>query len=288
MILAFLSAHGSVAVAAHAYRYDVFIVLGALHAFAEEAVDHLLVLGIVPCSVFVAVACPLLVVARHGLVVGCSHDYAHLVGRPAVLWVVGVERPSPHCRPHEVAFEAEYQLENLCVEVVSAVICAESVFHPRRKARRLVVQENASVTHGRLAVGEHTFINIYAFVLFYRRVGPIVPRRHADLARQFVYSVNRSAPVAASNHYFFSHRGDDVFLTFAFERGLVYDLGLDHLVYFGRMPDGAHYDFRVGIAGCLNFDATHFVDVHSKIPRRYHHSFAVVAVHVDADFLLVV
>ena len=54
------------------------------------------------------------------------------------------------------------------------------------------------------------------------------------------------------------------------------------------MADGAHYDFRVGIAGCLNFGATHFVDVHSKIPRRYHHSFAVVAVHVDADFLLVV
>ena len=249
MILAFLSAHGSVAVAAHAYRYDVFIVLGALHAFAEEAVDHLLVLGIVPCSVFVAVACPLLVVARHGLVVGCSHDYAHLVGRPAVLWVVGVERPSPHCRPHEVAFEAEYQLENLCVEVVAAVIGAESVFHPCGKARRLVVQEDAAVAHGRLPVGVHTFINIYARVAFYGRIGPVVPRRHADLARQLVYSVDCSAPVASGYDNLVARGCDDVFLEFAFKLGLVNHFLLHQPVYFGRMTDSAYYYLCVGLAG---------------------------------------
>ena len=268
MVFAFLASHGRVAVAAHAYGDDVFSILGALHALAEEAVDGFLVLGIVPNAVLVAVARPFLVVARHRLVVRCAHDYAHLVGRLAVQRVVGVESPAPHRRPKEVALEAEYQFENLGVEVVAAVIGAESVFHPCREARRLVVQEYAAVTHGRLSVGVYTFIYIYALVPFDGRVGPVVPRRNANLARQLVYSVYGSAPVAAGDDDLPANGRYYIFLTFAFQGGLVDGVRLHHFVYFGGMSDGAYNYFGIGHCGGCCFRSAHFVDVGGEVVRR--------------------
>ena len=199
-----------------------------------------------------------------------------------------IERPAPHCRPHEVAFEAEYQLENLCVEVVAAVIGSESVFHPCGKARCLVVKEDAAVAHGRLPVGVHTFINIYARVAFYGRVGPVVPRRHADLARQLVYSVDCSAPVASGDNHLVARGSDDVFLEFAFKFGLVDYFLLHQLVYLGRMSDSAYDYLGVRLVGSRNFRSAHFVNVSGEVSRRNRHSLAVVGVYVDGDFALVV
>ena len=98
-----LLAHGLVTVATHSDGHNVFRALHALNAFAEELVNGGLVCAIVPCTILSALASPFLMVARHRLMVGCTDDNAHLVGKFTVLWVVGIECPSPHGRPKEVA-----------------------------------------------------------------------------------------------------------------------------------------------------------------------------------------
>ena len=71
-LVAFL-AQRRVAVAAHTYRYQVLGVLCALHSFREEAVQDLPVGLVVPLPFRAVLAHPFLMVARHGLVVRCTH-----------------------------------------------------------------------------------------------------------------------------------------------------------------------------------------------------------------------
>ena len=104
--MAFLAAHCSVTVTAHADGDDILVVFGAADAFAEEAVDNLLVGGVVPHAILLAVTGPLLVVACHRFVVRRSHHDAHLVGQNGVERIVGVEGVAPHCRPHIVGLQA--------------------------------------------------------------------------------------------------------------------------------------------------------------------------------------
>ena len=230
-------AHGFVAIATHTDGHHVF---GAFHAFdalAEELVDDFFIGRIVPGTVLLALACPLLMVACHRFVVRSADDDAHLVGQLAVLGVVGIESPAPHGRPQEVAAQTENEFEHLSVELVSAVIGAEGVLHPSGQAGCLVVQEDATIGHRRLTVGIDTGTDADSLAGRYRHVGPPVPGRYTHLARQLVDAVDGTALVAAGNeqHVAFDslkgcvEGGDDVFLAGAFQLFLVQLLGFYQL-----------------------------------------------------------
>ena len=168
--------HRLVAVATHSYGHNILSSLHAFYAIAEELVKILLVSGIVPCAVFFSVACILLVVARHWLMMAGAHDDTHLVGSTAVLGVVGIECPSPHGWPHEVSTQAENQLEHFRIETVVAVVGAPCVLYPRGEAWSLVVEEESAVAHGWFAVGVGAFLYINVIMMRRRNICPPVPR----------------------------------------------------------------------------------------------------------------
>ena len=64
--------------------------------------------------------------------------------------VVVVDRAAPHRRPEVVALEPQDQLEHVLVELVIAA--AELLLHPAGERRGFVVDEDAAVFHGRLAL----------------------------------------------------------------------------------------------------------------------------------------
>ena len=190
-------AHSLVAITTHTDSHDV---VGAFHTFdtlTEELLDHLLVGVVVPCTVFIAVARPFLMVACHRLVVRRAYDDTHVVGSLLVERVVGIESPSPHCRPEHVSAQAQYKLKHLGIELMTAVLGLEGVLNPRRETWSLVVEEQSAIAHCRLAVGIYTFIYIYVLMLCHWHIGPPIPWRHTDLTREFVESVDGSAIVAA-------------------------------------------------------------------------------------------
>ena len=151
VVVAFLASHGGIAVAAHTDGDKVFGIFSPLDAFTEELVDHLLVCSIIPCSIFIALPRPFLMVAGHWLMVGCTHDDTHLVGHLAVQRVVSIESPAPHRRPEEVSAETEDELEYALVEAVVTVIGAVGMLHPACEAWGFVIEEDAAVTHCGLA-----------------------------------------------------------------------------------------------------------------------------------------
>ena len=118
----------------------------------------------------------LLMVTRHRLVVGGTHDDTHTVGQFAILRVIGIESPSPHGWPKEVTLQTEDQLKDLLIEAVVAIVRSEGVLHPTGEAGRLVVEEDATELDGRLAVRVRTFYDISLIVLSDRSVSPPVPR----------------------------------------------------------------------------------------------------------------
>ena len=187
-------AQGGVAVPAHADRDEVFRIFGALDAFGEELCEDFLVGGIVPGTAGTASARPFLVVPRHRL---GAHDDAHLVGRAAVLRIVGVEGPAPHRRPHEIGPEAQQELENARVEAVVAVVRPVGVLHPGSQARGFVVEEDAAVADAGLGdrVGPGRQGDVRA--MGDGNVGPVIPGRDAHLLRNLVNAVNGSAHVRA-------------------------------------------------------------------------------------------
>ena len=191
---------GCVAVAPHAYGDEVLIVLGPLDTLTEEPLQFLLVLRIVPHSaICLRVARPFLVVSGHRLVVRGSHHYAHLVSRLAVERIVGIESPTPHRRPEEIATQTQNQLENVGVELMSAPFGTVVILHPGRKARSLVVQEQTAIPHRRFPCRITAFLYGYVIVMFNRGVRPEIPRRHAYLLTELVDAVYRTSPVASCN-----------------------------------------------------------------------------------------
>ena len=192
-----LLAHSLVAVTAHSYSHYVIGAFHTLYTLAEELLYHLLVGVVVPCTVFIAVARPFLMVACHRLVVRRAYDDTHVVGSLLVERGVGIESPSPHCRPEHVSAQAQYKLKHLGIELMTAVLGLEGVLNPRRETWSLVVEEQAAIAHCRLAVGIYTFIYIYVLMLCHWHIGPPIPWRHTYLTREFVESVDGSAIVAA-------------------------------------------------------------------------------------------
>ena len=131
VVVALLAAHCSVAIAAHTNGYKVLVVLRALDSLTEKLVDNGFVRRIVPNAVLIAVTHPLLVIARHRLVVRRAHHNAELVSGAAVFGVIGIESPTPHCGPHKVSAQTKNQFEHIGIEMVVAVIGSVSIFNPR-------------------------------------------------------------------------------------------------------------------------------------------------------------
>ena len=214
-----LVAHGLVAVATHADGHNVLGAVHALDTLAEELVELRLIGLVVPSAPLTAMTGILLMVAGHRLVVRGAHHNAHPVGGLAILRVVGIEGPTPHGGPHHVALQAENQLEHLLIEAVVAVVGAPRVLHPRRQARSLVVEEDATELDGRLAVRVRTFYNVGLGMLGNGHVSPPIPRRHAQLAAQLVDAVDGASAVAAGNHQLAIDGGDDKLLALTLQVG---------------------------------------------------------------------
>ena len=169
-------AHRLVAVATHADGHDI---VGALHPLdtpTEEAIQVFLVLLIVPGAPLAALAGILLMIACHWLVMAGADNDTHLVGRLGVFRIVGVEGPTPHGRPEEIALQTENELKHFLIETVIAVASAEGVLHPGSKTRGLVVEEDATIAHDRLAIGIFAPLYIDGRVLLHGYVGPVIPR----------------------------------------------------------------------------------------------------------------
>ena len=192
--------HGLVAVAPHPDRDQVFVILVARNALAEEPLQGPGVGGIVPLAVAVLLAPtgPLLVRAHHRLMVGGAHDDAVLIGQTRIVRIVLVEGVVPHRRPEVVGPQAQEQLEDLRIE--PRVQPAELLLGPTGQARSLVVEEDAAILHGRRPLDKGAGLEEDRLPVLRRHIGPPIPGRHADLLGDFVQTVDRTPLVATDDH----------------------------------------------------------------------------------------
>ena len=80
-----------------------------------------------------------------------------------------------------------------------AIIGSICVFHPSGETWGLIVQEQATVAYSRLSVSICSFANKYLVVFCSRHVGPPIPWRHAQLARELIDTINSTTSVATCN-----------------------------------------------------------------------------------------
>ena len=198
-------AHGLVAIAAHTDRDDILSPFHALDSLGEETVEVLLVGVVVPCTILFAVTGVFLMVAGHRLVVACAHDHAHLVGRGAVLRVVGIERPAPHRGPEIVAAQTQDKLAHVFVELMPSEVGAVMVFHPCGETRGLVVEEDAAVFHSGFPCGVAAAFYGEVVGLTGGYVGPEIPGGDAKLLGKFVDAVDCAAAVTSGYHEGLTH-----------------------------------------------------------------------------------
>ena len=172
------------------------------------------------------------------MVRGAHHD-AHLVGQSRRLWVVLVEVRCPHGRPEVIRLQAQQQLKDLLVGL--GVHAAEMLLTPRAERGPLVVDEDAAIFHGRIAV--FVAVVVIQFVLMhYWRIGHPVPGRHADAARYLVDAIDGAALVVACNDEVAVNHVDDVGLPFPLDRLDVELLLPDETVDDTALADGADHN----------------------------------------------
>ena len=119
---------------------------------------------------------------------------------------------------------------------MSAALCAECILDPSGKTGSLIIQENAAVGYCRLTCGICTLGQRYVILVLNGNIGPIVPRRYANLLGQLVDTVNGTAHIATGNHKSLvnalqriAYNGHDILLALALQLLLVNLLGLDYL-----------------------------------------------------------
>ena len=214
-----LVTHRLVAVATHTDGHNVLGTLHTFNALTEELVQLRLVRLIVPSAPLLAVTGILLVVAGHRLVVRGAHDNTHRVGQFTILRVVGIECPAPHGGPQEVTLQTQNQLEHFRIERASAIFSTKGILHPRRQTGCFVVQEDATKLDSGLSGSIRTAFYPRLRVLCHGGIGPPVPGRHAQLATQFIDTIDGTTLVAAGydNCLSFWQSGNDEFLAFAFQ-----------------------------------------------------------------------
>ncbi len=79
--------------------------------------------------------------------------------------------------PHHVTPQSQYQFEDALVEAVVAILGAVGVLYPRGEARRLVVEENATIAYGWFAIGIGSPVHEDGVVMLHGYVCPVIPRR---------------------------------------------------------------------------------------------------------------
>ena len=205
--------HLGVVRAAQAERDDALVIFIPPHALAPEVLQHVRMLRVVPAADrLLETPVPLLLRAQHRLLVRGAHDDAVLVGQARILGVVLVEGVVPHRRPEVVGTQAQHHLEEARVELAAVIRhvrddvgiglgrdVAEFRPHPIGEVRRLVVQENPAITHRGPLRDAAARLEGERGARRHGHVRPPVPRRHADLLRNFVDAVDRAALVAAGD-----------------------------------------------------------------------------------------
>ena len=139
-------------------------------------VEFFLIGLVVPGAPLLAVAGILLMVAGHRLVVGGTHHHTHTVGQAAVLWIISIERPSPHGGPHHIALQTKNQFKDFSIKRTTTIFGTEGVFYPSSEAGSLVVEEDATKLNSRFTIGIGTFDDISIVVLRNRSICPPIPR----------------------------------------------------------------------------------------------------------------
>ena len=217
---------------------------------------------------------------------GSTHHYAHFICRLLVLRIVGIESPAPHGWPHHVAPETQHQFENALVEAVVAILGAVGILHPRGEARRLIVEEDATIAYGWFAIGIDSLVYEDGVVMLHGHVCPVIPRRYAHLLGEFVDAIDGASAVAAGDDELVVHHSDDEFLALALEQISVDAFLFDELVDGSRMSDGSHEDGCLPVGGDGGLGAAHLADVPDQCIGSIAHATAVVGVHID--FYLVI
>ncbi len=144
--------------------------------------------------------------AHHGFVVRSGHYNSHFVGQNRVDGIVAVETGPPHGRPHIIPFQAQDQFKNFFVKFM---VKPAVIFHsPAAQRGFFVVQENTAVFHLWFARQIRSGFDIQRSLPLNRNIGPPVPGRNANFARQAEQSVNGSAFVASGNNqrFFYSRK----------------------------------------------------------------------------------
>ena len=140
-------------------------------------------------------------VACHWFVVGCTDDDSHFISSLTILRVVCIESPTPHGRPKEITFQAQYQFVNLCIKTVVTVVCAVGLFYPTGQTGRFIIQEDTAVGHRRFSVCILSRLYIYILLLSDRDVCPPIPRRYPHLFGRFQQFGHRSQRLLAVAQY---------------------------------------------------------------------------------------
>ena len=129
--------------------------------------------------------------------VGGTHNDTHVVGYLGRQGVVLIEAACPHGRPEIVGFKAQQEFEDTTVSLV--VHSAKLLVAPCTERGPLIVYEDATVLHLRLAVCKCAFGYIERIVTGYRRIGHPVPGRYAYLAAQLIDAVDGATLVGTKD-----------------------------------------------------------------------------------------
>ena len=283
-----LSTHRLVTITTHTNGNQVFCSLCPLNTLTEELIECLLVFLVIPRTVLFAMASPFLMVPSHGLMVGCTDNNAHFIGQFTVLGVVSIESPAPHGRPQEITLQTENQLKHFLVEIMTAVIGAEGVLHPRRQTRSLVVDEDSTVSNHGLSIGENAVFDKNLIMMNNGNICPIIPGRHAQLLRQFIDAKDGASAVAACNDELLTDGCDDVFLELTLQRLSIDFLGFHQLVDGCRMTDGSDDNVSISSRREGDLSTAHLLQVGLQVPCSNAHAFQVVTVIMDLNGIVVI
>ena len=205
-----------------------------------------------------------------------THAHTHIICRLHVQWVISIEHRIPHGWPHIVTPQSEHQLKHSCIELM--IISAIILLLPSCQARSLVVQEDATILHGRLTIRIDTLLDVELIVFLRRHICPIIPRAHTDLLAQFIDTIDRTTLITARNDQLILHRRDDEHLRLSLQfldgRHL-----LRHLVNDATLAQRTHHDREV-------LPARHLLQVLLQVVDGNMHTLPIVLVIHNTTLLL--
>ena len=274
--------HLGVTVTTHTDGVHRLPAFGTFHATTPE-VEHLVFVVLEAPGAVPLATLPVLLGQSHRLMVRGAHHDTHLVGQRSVVLVIVIEGTLPHGGPQVVAFQTEQQFKHLLVTF--RIDATKLLVGPVAKGGPLVVDEDATIGHLRLAIGIYTFLNIYILMLCYRNVSPPVPGRHADLAAQLIDAVDGATFVAAGNHQCLtdtSHWVVDhlkqIFFCLAFQIAPLNLATLDQLLNQLRLQAADDHTLVGGLLAQGGSGATDSLQVVLKVCQGHLHTLVVIGI----------